>query len=123
MGVLEGRVGAGHGFSAHLAMRLLTVTDGAVSECLDMIIGSYMHIDAKGFLEFAQRYTHFGGFAKMYCNLGLGFVDDPQGQADQISRRIQAVGAVDCPELKGIRDRVIKDLREKKSRLSTTHCT
>jgi hypothetical protein len=107
--VLESRVLEGHRPSAHLAVRLLTVADGAVAEYLDTILGQYIHVNPHDFLQLLTRYEHFRS-PSMYCNFGIDLVDDFAGQQREARRRIQALESIQDPALQVLKARIIRDL-------------
>lgn len=110
LGVLEIQVLSGHRLSALLAFRLKTITHGAVSSCLNIIIGQYIHVNPEHFLALLTEHDHLIGYTKLYLNYGLDLVDDLVGQDREAIRRIRALQSVSRADLSQIRDRVIRDL-------------
>jgi hypothetical protein len=99
--------------STRLAFRLMSISDGAFSEELDIILGRLINIDPLLFLkELKLRENEIVRYDALLGNTGEEFVDRPQDECKELRKRIDSLQSVNDKDLIQIRNRCIKELKK-----------
>jgi len=114
--MLQRQVEARERQAIRLAFRLMTISDGAVSEDLDIMLGKLIRIDPKIFLEELSKTNIMKSdqyyFDGLVGNEGQEFVDKEQAQCLEKSLRIEALSTISDKNLLPLRDICIDKLNE-----------
>lgn len=114
--MLQRQVEAREKQAARLAFRLMTITDGASSEALDIMLGKLIRIDPKLFLEELRKsnYIKIGQyrFDGLVGNEGDEFVDKEQAQCLEQRLRIESLSKIKENILLPLRDICISTLND-----------
>jgi len=112
--MLQRQVEARERHATQLAFRLMTITDGASSEALDIMLGKLIRIDPKLFLEELSKsnYIKIGQyrFDGLVGNEGEEFVDKEQAQCLEQRLRIESLSKIKDNNLLPLRDICISNL-------------
>jgi hypothetical protein len=116
MPMLQRQVEARDRQATRLAFRLMTITDGASSEALDIMLGKLIRIDPKLFLEELRKsnYIKIGQyrFDGLVGNEGEEFVDKEQAQCLEQRLRIESLSKIKDTNLLPLRDICISTLND-----------
>jgi hypothetical protein len=116
MPMLQRQVEARDRQATRLAFRLMTITDGASSEALDIMLGKLIRIDPKLFLEELRKsnYIKIGQyrFDGLVGNEGEEFVDKELAQCLEQRLRIESLSKIKDNNLLPLRDICISTLND-----------
>ena len=107
---LEKQVLKGQRNSVKVAFRMFTISDGAFTEWLQIMLGNLITENPEMFLEELKTHLHLCRELPIY-NLGPDYVDDIGKQMSEISNRTQALKTVTTPDLNDIRDECLSGLQ------------
>lgn len=113
LATLEMYVLANNQHAVSVTFKLLSITDGAVSQYIDIILGKYIHVDPTNFLAELNNHLHIVSFSKVLCNYGLDFVDEFELQNIETQKRIDALKNVSKKNLEPLQERCISELKTK----------
>ena len=115
--LLEHQVGAGHVESIQLAFKLFSISDGAFTEDLQIMLGKLIRPNPQLFLEELARSglpnTYYDG---LLGNNGYALVDRLDAQCLEWNYRIEALRTVASSELEKIKQSTLAKLEEIKSK-------
>jgi len=98
--------------SIKLAFRLFSISDGAFSEVLYMIIGKLIRINPELFLTELKEHFHLVSLIHLLSNYGPEYWDDINKMTNETEKRIDALKGVSNRELLILRDQCIEELDE-----------
>lgn len=110
---LEKYVLADNQYAVSVTFKLLSITDGSVSQFIDIILGKYIHVNPTNFLAEFKKHLHIVSFSKVLGNYGLDFVDEFELQNIETQKRIDALKTVTDKNLKPLQKRCISELKTK----------
>lgn len=97
--------------AAKITFKLLSITDGSVSESIDTILGMYIHVNPLNFLKELESHFHLVTLSKVLGNYGLDFVDEFELKNIETQKRIDALNSVSVKYLESLNDKCIKQLK------------
>lgn len=97
--------------AAKITFKLLSITDGSVSESIDTILGMYIHVNPLNFLKGLESHFHLVTLSKVLGNYGLDFVDEFELKNIETQKRIDALNSVSVKYLESLNDKCIKQLK------------
>ena len=99
--------------SIRLAFHLYMLTDGALSETLDMTLGELIRINPRLFLEELKTSAKFiTSLGHLVGNIGTEYVDHPEAQCLERKSRIQALKSVNELPLNKLKGQCIDSLEK-----------
>ena len=104
---LETHLLTGNKNALDLSFKLFSITDGALSSSMHMIIGPYMHIDPTYFLESLDRHYHLVAITKVLGNYGIDLVDEFELQNIETQKRIDSLNLVVSPKFQKLKKECI----------------
>ena len=107
---LEASALAGKRDAIRALFNLQTRSDGAVSEYIDIVLGSTIRKNPKVFLEELKRSEKKTRLDALVGNTGPDLVDRFEEQAVELKRRREALRTVHEPSLIEVRDACIREL-------------
>ncbi len=113
LGILENQVLKEQRNSVKVAFRMFTISDGAFTEWLQIMLGNLITINPKMFLEELKVHRHLFRVLPFY-NLGPDYVDRLDERIDEYKLRIAALETVSADELTDVKRDCI-GLLEKRS--------
>ncbi|MGM0588951.1 MAG: hypothetical protein ACQETE_11075 [Bacteroidota bacterium] len=96
-----------------VTFNLISITDGSVSQFIDIILGKYIHVNPTNFLAELKKHFHIVSFSKVLGNYGLDFVDEFELQNIETRKRIDALKTVTDKNLEALQKRCIRELKTK----------
>lgn len=110
--VLERQIKARQKESVRLAFRLMSISDGTMSEDLDIMLGKLIRMDPRLFLQELQRQdTSEDAIEGLLANLGEDLVDDQKKDCAELKKRNKALQSVKDQTLLVTRDRCLSVLK------------
>ena len=117
--ILEKQILKGDTNSLKVAFRLFTISDGAFSEELQIIIGELIKINPHLFLKELNIHSHLVNFEKLLCNCGPKYWKNIDDNIQELIKRKQAINTVDDPKLVKIKEKSIFILNKETEHLKT----
>ena len=111
---LEKQVLKGQRNSVKVAFRMFTISDGAFTEWLQIMLGNLITENPEMFLEELKTHLHLCRELPIY-NLGSEFVDKLDKRIDEYKLRINALETVSANDLADIKERCIELLEKRLS--------
>ncbi len=112
LGTLEKQVLKGQRNSVKVAFRMFTISDGAFTEWLQIMLGKLITKNPEMFLEELKTHLHLCRELPIY-NLGPEFVDKLDERIDEYKLRINALETVSASDLADIKERCIELLEKR----------
>ncbi len=117
--ILEEQILEGNANSLKVVFRLFTISGGAFSEELQIIIGELIKINPYLFLKELKIHSHLVDLEKLLCNCGPKYWRDIDVYNQELIERKQAITTVDDPKLVEIKDKSINLLNANIEHLKT----
>jgi len=102
-----------------LAFRLFTISDGAFSEVLNIILGKLININPEIFLQELKTHYHLVSLTHLVSNFRPEYVDDFPKQLVETERRIAALKSVNIKDLLDYKEKSIEELTKNKQSLQS----
>ena len=99
-----------------MAFRLYTISDGAFTEELDIILGVLINIDPKLFLLELKTHLHLVYLSGLTCN--FNYEENVAKSVIEADKRIKSLKSINDNELIETRDKCIKELNNFKKEIS-----
>lgn len=110
---LEDHVLSGHKYALDISFKLFSITDGALSEYLYIIIGSFIHVDATYFLESLDKHYHLIEIESVLGNYGPDYVDEYELQNIETQARVDALVGVTTLKRHTLKEECIGHLQKR----------
>jgi len=119
LSILEKEIYASDRNSVKIAFRLFTISDGLLTEDLCIILGHFICINPKMFLEELKEHRHLVSFImdSLLGNLGEEYVDKMEASYLEMIRRIKCIEGVKDNSLLQMKDECLKELNKAKKEL------
>lgn len=112
LNILEKQILEENKNSIKLAFRLFTISDGAFTDELNIILGQLIKLNPELFLIELNEYNHLVILGGLLCNYGPEYYDSKTNCKMETEERINKLSTIEKDELIKIRDKCIEVLAE-----------
>lgn len=114
LNIISNQILQGDKNNVKLAFRLFTISDGAFSEELQIMLGQLVKINPELFLTELKEHFHLiDRLGSLVCNYGSEFVDNRTKQKAETDERIIKLKTIEKTELIKTRDKCLTELSKK----------